>query len=236
MATLSAIIFDMDGVLVNTFDLHFQAWRAVAQSGGRSFTIQDMNSLRGIRRDQCLKILFPDIALTPSQISYFLNIKHTTYIQALANQHPNDLLIENAIELINSAREMGLKVGVASSSVNTERVLEHVGLINAFDVVAGGSTVSRSKPHPDIFVWVAGALGVYPQHILVIEDSLAGVSASKEAGMHVIGIDNPETQSQADRYFRSLSSIDLSNLLLDLDLTIKSLLQRSYIGDRNVRN
>jgi len=236
MANLSAIIFDLDGVLVNTFDLHYQAWKAVAESGGRSFTPADMETLRGVRRDQCLKIIFDGIELTSIQIASFLRIKNEAYIKSLFQQKPHDLLIDNTIELITSAQSLGLKLGVASSSVNAQSVLEHVGLTHVFHVIAGGKSVSRSKPHPDIFVWVAGAMRVYPQHALVIEDSHVGVVAAKDAGMSVIGVSNPETASQADRYFPSLSAINLSNLLSDLDLTIKNPLQRSYIGDRNVRN
>jgi len=236
MTLLSAIIFDLDGVLVNTNDLHYQAWRAVAESEGRQFTPSDMEALRGVRRDQCVKMIFPDLELTLSQIESFLQIKHTTYTQALFQQTPQDLLIDNAIDLLQATRDKGLKLGLASSSVNALRVLEQVDLVRLFDSIAGGETVMRSKPEPDIFLWVAGALGVYPQEALIFEDSVAGVKAAKRAGMQVVGVANPDLETMADRYFPSLSEIDIDTLLVDLDLTIASPLQTSLIGDQHVRD
>ena len=236
MSIVNAIIFDLDGVLVNTIEMHYQAWRKVAQSGGRDLTYTEMEALRGVRRNECLEILFPETPLTPQKVDSFLHIKHTTYVEALTQQPPDNVLMDNALTLIHTARDMGLKLGIASSSVNAMRVLEHVGIVPLFDVIADGNTVARSKPEPDIFVWAAGALGVYPQHALVFEDSLAGIQAANQAGMHTVGVFNPETQSHAHHYYANLVEIQLNTLLENIDQTFTPSHSTSPIGDTNARN
>jgi beta-phosphoglucomutase-like phosphatase (HAD superfamily) len=81
-----------------------------------------------------------------------------------------------------------LKIGLASSSINTRHVLEIVHLQHLFDAIADGTTVCCSKPAPDIFVWVAGALGLHPSEIAVVEDGAAGVEGARLASMFVVGI------------------------------------------------
>lgn len=234
MSVVSAIIFDLDGVLVNTIDMHYNAWRKVAQSGGRDLTPTEMETLRGIRRSECLQILFPEMTLTPQKIENFLQIKHTSFIEALNQAKPDDILINNALQLIESAQDAGLKLGIASSSINAQRVIKQIGLTHKFEVIANGSSVSRSKPNPDIFLWAAGALGVYPQHALVFEDSVAGINAAKQAGMKTVGVANPDTKVHADTYYDTLSKIDLQTLLNDLNLTVDQ--SKHIIGDHHARN
>lgn len=234
MTLLDAVIFDLDGVLVDTIAMHEQAWQEVAQVGGRNLSHAETDQLRGLRRDECLQLIFPDADLSADQINDLLTIKNDAYIQAISKRNPHELLTPNALELIHAIRKHNLKLGLASSSVNASVVLEHVGIASLFDIIAGGKAVSRSKPQPDIFVWVAGALQVFPQHVLVFEDSVAGITAAKQAGMHVVGVANPLAQHHADHYFNTLSQINFDDLLVSLDSTLPH--QRSLIGDQNVRN
>jgi beta-phosphoglucomutase len=183
---LTGLIFDLDGVLVNTVDLHYRAWKQLFDELGVSFSPHDMNRLRGVHRRDILLSLAAD--LTEDQIALYLTQKDRLYLQVL-DEARQDILHQPAVALLREARARGWKVGLASSSINARYVLELVGLANAFDAIADGNTVCRSKPCPDIFVWVAGALGVKPAEIAVIEDSSAGVQGALDAGMFVVGID-----------------------------------------------
>lgn len=222
MTTVNAIIFDLDGVLVNTISMHNQAWRNVAQAGGRTLTDTDLESLRGVRRIEGLKFLFPDMELTPQQIDRFIDIKHNSFIEALEQSTADDILIDNATELIESALSAGLKLGIASSSINANRVIERIGLTAKFGIIANGAVVNRSKPAPDIFVWTAGALGVSPRHAIVFEDSVAGIKGANQAGMRTVGIANPDTQATADIFYAQLSAVKLDNVFNDLDLVVNN--------------
>ena len=108
---------------------------------------------------------------------------------------------------------LGLKIGVASSSANAVHVLHRVGLFPLIDVVADGYTVQRSKPAPDIFLWVAGALNARPTEAIAFEDSQAGIEAAQMGGMFVVGVgDQPEAQ-QADLVVSQLNTMPLVAIL-----------------------
>ncbi len=170
MSAVEALIFDLDGVLVSTVGLHYQAWAHLAGQHGISFDEADMPRLRGRQRRDCLLDLFAGRGLTEAEITAYLEIKDRYYLDLLDQAAPEDLLTPGATTLIASARERQLKLGVASSSANAVAVLRYVGLYDALHAIADGMTVARSKPAPDIFLWTAGALGVSPADCLVFED------------------------------------------------------------------
>jgi beta-phosphoglucomutase-like phosphatase (HAD superfamily) len=156
MSLPRAFIFDLDGVVVNTVDLHYRAWKHLFDDLGIPFTRRDMDKMRGVhRRDIILKYTS---GLNEAQIAACMVQKDTLYKRALA-EASREIAHAPVVELIHEAKRRGVRVGLASSSVNARIVLDRVGLLSIFDALADGNTVSRSKPAPDIFVWVAGALG-----------------------------------------------------------------------------
>jgi beta-phosphoglucomutase len=211
--SLDAVIFDLDGVLVNTIDLHFQAWKAVANTCGRDLSARDMEKLRGVRRDECLRILFPNKHLTASEIDDLLQIKHDCYIEALFREPVQAILIDGALDLVHEILNRGIPIGVASSSVNAQMILEYLGMATLFDIIAGGQTVVRSKPFPDVFLWVAGVLKAHPTRTLVIEDSIAGITGAKNAGMMTLGVVNENVCPLSDYYYEQLNQVEFCNLL-----------------------
>ncbi len=183
---LKGFIFDLDGVIVNTVDLHYRAWKQLFDDLGVAFSRSDMERLRGVhRRDILLTVIG---GLDEAQISACLSRKDALY-KELLQQTPDEILRTPVVNLLREAKSRGLKIGLASSSVNAHHVLEIIGLESLFDIIADGNTVSRSKPAPDIFVWVAGGLGLNPAEIIVVEDGSAGIQAALTGGMYVVGID-----------------------------------------------
>ena len=186
MSLPRAFIFDLDGVVVNTVDLHYRAWKHLFDDLGVPFTRRDMDRMRGVhRRDIVLQYTS---GLNETQIAACMAQKDMLYKRALA-EASREIAHAPVVELIHEAKRRGVRVGLASSSVNARIVLERAGLLAIFDALADGNTVSRSKPAPDIFVWVAGALGVSPADAVVFEDGSAGIEAARTAGMYVVGLD-----------------------------------------------
>lgn len=212
-SSIAALIFDLDGVLVNTVGLHAQAWAHLAARHGIAFNESDMPRLRGRQRRDCLLDLFAGQPLTEAEISAYLEIKDRYYLDLLAAAAPDDLLVAGAADLIAATRAQGLKLGVASSSANAIAVLHFVGLYDLLDAVGDGLTVARSKPAPDIFIWTAGALGVSPARCLVFEDSRAGITGARRAGMFAVGIGAPDFTDQAHRIVPDLATVTLSEIL-----------------------
>lgn len=188
MPKIETLIFDLDGVLVDTVGLHFQSWQMLAQQFDRSLSQAELTHFRGRHRRDCVIALFAPHTLTPTEIDTFLTIKNNAYLDLLEQTAPDALLMPGVLPLLESARQRGLRIGVASSSMNALPVLRRVGLDQAFDVIADGATVAHTKPAPDIFLWTAGALHTRPAGCIVFEDSEAGVIAAHRAGMYVVGV------------------------------------------------
>lgn len=216
MAAIAALIFDLDGVLVNTVSLHFRAWAHLAERHGITFAQDDMPRLRGRQRRDCLLDLFAGRSLTEAEIAAYLEIKDHYYLDLLSQSTPADLLTPGAADLVEAARTRRLKLGVASSSANAVAVLRYVGLSDAMQAIADGTTVVRSKPAPDIFIWTAGALGVSPMRCLAFEDSHAGMAAAHQAGMFVVGI-GEQFSDQAHVMLPGFEALALDDILAAAD-------------------
>ncbi len=183
---LKGFIFDLDGVIVNTVDLHYHAWQQMFAELDISYDHADRDRFRGVHQRQIL--LAKARGLSEAQIVYYLARKDSTYRRLLAEAR-DDILHAPVLALLHEAKAHRLRLGLASSSTNAHHVLDIVGLRPLFDAIADGSTVCRNKPAPDIFVWVAGALDLNPEAIVVVEDGGAGVEAARTAGMFTVGID-----------------------------------------------
>ncbi len=186
MRDLKGFIFDLDGVLVNTVDLHYRAWKQVFAEFGIAFGRDEMDQFRGIHQRKILTAVIND--LPEAEISVCLARKANCYRQLL-DEARSTIVYPNSLELLYAAKQQGMRIGLASSSINAYYVLEIAGLKPLFDAIADGNQVCRSKPAPDIFVWVAGALGLRPDEIIVVEDSNAGIAGAKSAGMFAVGIE-----------------------------------------------
>jgi beta-phosphoglucomutase len=184
--TPKGFIFDLDGVIVNTVDLHYHAWKCVFDELGVPFDQRAMNRFRGVHQRQILLSLAAH--LSEAEISLYLAQKGSFYQQALLDAAPR-IINMPVVNLLHVAKAHGLKVGLASSSINARLVLTLIHLIDQFDAIADGTTVCRSKPAPDIFVWVAGALGLHPADVVVVEDGVAGIEAAQTAGMFTVGVE-----------------------------------------------
>ncbi|MAU12196.1 MAG: hypothetical protein CL607_20410 [Anaerolineaceae bacterium] len=210
---MTALIFDMDGVLVETVELHFAAWRQIAAQVGKTLEPHDLEAMRGLRRDDCLRRIFSPRELTTYDLNTYSAVKDELYLGALRDIEPEALITPGTVAFLEQARERGLRLGVASSSVNTFHVLEHTQLIEHFDVIADGNTVVRSKPHPDVFLWVAGALGVPAHEAIIFEDAQAGIEAAQAIGAFVVGIGEGEAARKTAWYAPHLADIDLLQLI-----------------------
>ena len=213
MAKIKALIFDLDGVLANTIQLHYLAWKYLADQHNIPFSEDDIDRFRGIQRREFVIELFAPIPLTPAQVEDYASLKNTVYVDALRQAPADALLVPNARELIAQAQRAGLQVGVASSSTNAISTLIHTDLYDLVDVVADGNTVARSKPEPDIFLWTAGALRVHPCEAIVFEDAYAGITAARTAGMFAVGIGRHDLLQHAHLVATDLEAVRLDHVL-----------------------
>ncbi len=213
MQTPKAIIFDLDGVLTDTSEYHYRAWKHLADDEGIPFTREENDEhLRGVDRRNSLMYIIRGRNYSEAQIQEMMDRKNRYYTEMIKSMTPADL-VAGGKELLQEIRDAGIKVAIASASKNCRTVIEHLDIMQYLDGLADGYSVSNSKPAPDIFIYAAGILNVPTSNSLVIEDADAGIEAAKAGGMLGLGIGPQERFHRADKVLPTLANKHLQDLL-----------------------
>ncbi len=182
-------IFDLDGVLVDTTGLHFQAWKKLANELGISFSEVDNQKLKGVSRMTSLELLLTSAGRKYSdQEKKTLAEKKDAWYRAELEKLDESAVLPGVLPLLQRLRKAGYKIAVGSASRNAHLSLDRTGLSTLFDVVVDGTMVGSAKPDPELFMTAASLLELPAQSCVVYEDSLAGVQAAQNAGMACIGV------------------------------------------------
>jgi len=208
-----AIIFDLDGVLTDTSEYHYRAWKRLADEEGIPFTREDNDAhLRGISRRESLMYILRGRTVTEEQIQEMMDRKNRYYVDMIENMTPNDL-VPGGRQLLQEIRDAGIKMAIASASKNCRTVLERLNILHVFDGVADGYSVTHPKPAPDLFIYAAGTTAAPTSACLGVEDADAGIEAIKDAGMQALGIGPRERFHRADKVIPTLANVSLQALL-----------------------
>jgi beta-phosphoglucomutase len=211
MSKVSAVIFDLDGVIVSTDALHYRAWKRMADEESIPFDEHDGEHLRGVGRMEALEMLLKKSprAYSPEEKEKLATRKNNYYRDSLVSLSPADIL-PGVTDCLKALRERGIKMAIGSSSKNARPILEAIGLPDAFKIVVDGTHISRSKPDPEVFLLAAERLGITPAKCLVVEDAVAGVDAGLAAGMPVLAVGFATGHPKA-----TLKAEDLSHITVD---------------------
>jgi len=208
---IKAIIFDLDGVLTNTSEYHYLAWKRLADEESIPFTRTDNERLRGVSRRDSLELLLGDREVSEEQAQEMMACKNHYYQEFIQHVTPDDML-PGALELLQECRQAEVNVAIGSASKNTCAVVERLGIEHLVDAIADGYSVTRQKPAPDLFLRAAEMLGVPPANCVVVEDAASGIEAAKAAGMWAIGLGPVERVGAADLVFPDLSGVTLDDI------------------------
>lgn len=176
------VIFDVDGVLVDSYTAHFRSWVALADERGcHRMTEDEFRATFGRTSRETIAQLWPGEQLAPELIVELDDRKEELFRDMLRDEF---IPIPGAADLITACKESGLLVAAGSSGPpdNVYLVLEQLQRRELFDVVITGVDVSRGKPHPEVFLNCANRLGVPSSRCIVIEDAVVGVQAANSAG------------------------------------------------------
>ncbi|MGJ1239266.1 beta-phosphoglucomutase [Sphingobacterium siyangense] len=206
--TVKAVIFDLDGVLVDTAIYHFQAWHRLAEDLGYSFSIVDNEQLKGVSRIESLELIlkWAGVEKSEAEKADLLVLKNQWYLELIEQLSP-DHLLSGSLELLKKLQQKGIKIGLGSASKNAMGILEKTGIKTYFDALIDGNVVQLSKPNPEVFLKGAEVLEIAPAHCLVLEDAQAGIDAARAAGMQVIGIGLEEHLRGADLVVADLGTL-----------------------------
>ena len=211
---IQAVIWDLDGVIIDSADEHRRAWQRLAREEGRVMTDADFWATFGKRNDDIFASLWGN--LPPEQVKA-LSDRKEMYFRELIRESAAPL--PGAIELMRGLHDSGFAQALASSTPveNINLIAEVLGLKRYLSILVSGETVARGKPAPDIFLKAAAELHKDPTVCLVIEDAVAGVEAAHAAGMRCIAVagnrDLPGLH-KAELMVKDLTEIDVERVQL----------------------
>ena len=198
-----ALIFDMDGVIVDSNPLHRAAWTEFNRRHGLETTDTMIERMYGRRNDQIVRDYFGD-GLAEDEVAAYGAAKEEIYREMLGSRIAESL-VPGLRAFLDLYRGAPLAVATNAEKENVDFVLERAGLRCYFQVVVDGHQVSQPKPDPEIYLRAASLLEIRPSDCIVLEDSHTGVAAAQAAGMRVIGIGTtyvnlPGTDIMADNF------------------------------------
>lgn len=196
MSRIKAVLFDMDGVLINTEPLHFRMWKETFRNRGLEIDYDIYKGCIGATDAFLMDLVWEN---------YGRDFRSDKKIHEERAEVEKRLLKEEGfpempgvIEMLRRLREAGFLLAVASSSpfVRIHEAMRYIGAKQYFSVLNTAENVAHSKPAPDIYLDTAGKLGVKPEECIVLEDSENGSIAATSAGMICVGLDNPDSGDQ----------------------------------------
>ncbi|PKK99797.1 MAG: beta-phosphoglucomutase [Tenericutes bacterium HGW-Tenericutes-2] len=205
---IKAVIFDLDGVIVSTDELHYLAWKYISDQEHIEFSKTINHRLRGVSRMASLEIILEKANKTYSneEKEALAEKKNNYYIELLSSLTPKDIL-PNVLEVLGKLKDKGIKIAIGSSSKNAKAILKQIKLTDIFDEIADGNDIKKSKPAPDVFLIAAKKLGLNPKHCAVVEDAIVGIEAAKAAQMTAIAVFDAKKSELADYRFDDIRDI-----------------------------
>ncbi len=211
MKTKKAIIFDLDGVIVDTAKYHYLAWRKIANDLGFDFSKAENEHLKGVSRVKSLEFLLKkgNITLTEKEKNKLLVSKNEHYLSLISHMDESELL-DGIKTLLPALHQENIPFALGSASKNARRILDSLQLSPLFTAIVDGTDVTKAKPDPEVFVIAARRMCYAPKNCIVIEDSKAGIEAANSVGMTSIGIGNDQVLQAADYVLDSTRQLTLA--------------------------
>ncbi|MCB5951530.1 HAD family hydrolase [Enterococcus sp. BWT-B8] len=212
---IKGIIFDMDGVLVDSEYTFLESKTELLKDEGFPMDISYQYQFMGTTFEFMWQKMKTELSLPRSVAEYIQDMDDR---RAAMIKRDGIRPIKDTVSFVRHLAESNLKMAVASSSPKREIIynLNELGITTCFDALVSGEEVAHSKPEPDVFLEAARQIGIAPKNCLAFEDTRNGSLSVKNAGMFCVGFENPDYPAQdlskADQIIRSFSDIQLSDL------------------------
>jgi len=212
-AHLEAAIWDMDGVIADTVEYHYLAWKEEFAKKGIDYTMEHFLRFFGQRNDTIIKDALGE-GIVPVEMGAINDAKQANFRRRVAG---HIRALPGAIELIRALKEHGVRQAIASSAPpeNIKIITRTLNVDGFFQAVVFGHEVPEGKPSPQIYLLAAQKLGVRPADCVVFEDAIAGVAGARNAGMKCVAVatSHPETRlKQADLVVDTLEKVSFTDL------------------------
>lgn len=212
---IEAVIFDMNGVIVNDERIHQESWRQYCKKHGFHLSKDDFtHNVFGRTEKDTFEYLY-ERQITPQELENFSNERVDT---AIAIYKPQIRLADGLENLLQELSELSVPLAIATSSRRRyfQFVMDTLNIGKFFQVAVTAEDIERGKPAPEIYLKAAAAIGAVPERCEAIEDALSGIKSARSAGMQVTAIASthkPDELQIADRVINSFKDIDATTLL-----------------------
>lgn len=197
----AAVLFDLDGVVIDSIALHRVVWTDFLHSHGLNPTEQLLQYADGRRAAEVIATLFPG-PLLPADLERLTAERESLYRQRLTSGSVR--AVPGVVDFLTALRSIGVRTALATSALpkSTDVALRRLSLENAFQARITAADVTGGKPHPEIYLKAAASVGIAPELCLVAEDAVPGIQAAKAAGAHCLGL----TTSCSEQELRSVGA------------------------------
>jgi beta-phosphoglucomutase len=203
-----AVLWDMDGTLLDSAEYHWLAWRDTLAAEGHPITYEQFASSFGQRNDTILRGYFGE-DLSQAEIDRIAHAKESRYRELVRSRGVS--LLRGVQQWLDHLRSRGWRQAIASAAPreNIKTILEVLHVESYFDAMVSAEDVERGKPDPQVFLTAATQLDVPPKRCIVVEDAPAGIEAAHRAGMRAIGIRSSHGDLHAERVVDTLADLPL---------------------------
>ena len=207
MSASRAVLWDMDGTLIDSEDFHWISWRNTLANEGITISREQFLSSFGQRNDSIIP-RWLGAASTPERIERIANAKEELYRHLVRKDGISPL--PGVASWLHRLHKEGWLQAIASAAprANIDTVLEALSATHIFQGIVSADDVHRGKPDPEVFLTAASRVGVPPDRCIVVEDAVAGVQGARSAGMKSIGVNRNGKQLSADIVVQSLDLLD----------------------------
>ena len=207
------VIFDMDGVLVDSGDAHYESWRLLGLENDRVITRAQFEALFGQRNAEIIPLCFGEV--TPEKLEQLSERKEVLFRRIVEHCVP---AVPGAAELVRQLRTARVRLALGSSGPlrNIRIMLHGMGVLELFSQIVSAEDVTRGKPDPQVFTLACARLKLPPARCVVIEDAPAGVEAARAAGARVVAVMMHHTRedlAQADLIVERLADLKATDLV-----------------------
>lgn len=211
---MKAVIFDMDGVIVDTNPHHHTAWREYYQRNGKDLSDADfVQYVSGKHNRDIVAHLFANQTLTPDEVVRLSNEKEALFRELY---RPVITPVAGLVDFLTSLKKAGIRMAVATSAPveNLDFVVDTLGIRQYFDTLLNESMVSHPKPDPEIYQKAMAQLGVDPADSVIFEDSMTGIQAAKASGAQVVALATTQSPDELRPFVDDVAH-DFTEMTLD---------------------
>lgn len=209
------VLFDLDGVITDTAEYHYLAWKKLADELGITIDREFNEKLKGVSREDSLRLILEhgkrESDFSETEFQQLAKSKNDNYVEMIQAVSPKDVY-PGILELLKELKNAGIKISLASASKNGPFLLKQMALTDYFDGIADPAKVAAGKPAPDIFILAAQVVGLDPNECIGIEDAQAGIAAIKACGALPVGVGQAEQLGDDIALVESTSELTLAFL------------------------